>query len=365
MRVPFGDLRRQYATIQDEVDSALCRVMERGWFILGSEVEAFEREFASYLGARFAVGVGSGTAAIHLALVAAGVGAGDEVITATNTCVPTVVGITNALARPVFVDAHPKSFNLDPSKIESAITSRTKAIVPVHLYGQAADMDPVLEIANRHNLAVIEDAAQAHGADYRGRKLGTLGLAGCFSFYPSKNLGACGDAGAIVTNDEGIAQKLRRLRNYGEERRYYHTSKGVNSRLDEIQAAVLRAKLPRLGRWNERRREIASIYNRKIKNRLIIKPEELDYGRSNFHLYVVRCPRRDELQQFLSRAGVATLIHYPIPIHLQPAYDDLGLRPGDFPVAEQLAAGALSLPIFPELSNDEARYVAEQVNSFS
>ncbi len=365
MKVPFGDLRRQYEENRASIDAAVGRVLERGWFVLGEEVERFEREFAVWLGGRFAVGVGSGTEAIHLALAAAGVSAGDEVITAPNTCVPTVVGITAASARPVLVDICERSFNLDPEKLEAAITPRTKFILPVHLYGQSADMNPILEIARRRNISVIEDAAQAHGATYRDRKLGTLGLAGCFSFYPSKNLGAYGDGGAVVTDDEEIADRLRQLRNYGEERRYYHTTKGVNSRLDEIQAAILRAKLPHLDRWNERRRQIAAIYDREIRNPLVHKPVELDYGRSNHHLYVVRCSDRNELQRHMMERGVTTLIHYPAPIHLQAAYSDLGKGAGVYPVAERCAAEVLSLPMFAELTDEEALYVSECVNSFS
>jgi len=362
--VPFGDLRREYRSLQTEIDQSARRVMERGWFVLGQEVVQFEREFAAYLGLKHAVGVASGTEAIQLALMAAGVGTGDEVITPANTCVPTVAGITSTGARPVLVDIDSSSFNIDPAKIEEAITPRTKAILPVHLYGQAADMDSILEIANHHKVAVIEDAAQAHGATFRDRKLGAFGLAGCFSFYPSKNLGAFGDGGAVVTNDTEIDARLRRLRNYGEERRYHHTAKGINSRLDEIQAAILRAKLPYLDRWNDRRREIARIYNREINNKAVIKPEEMEYGRSNYHLYVIRCARRDKLQDHLAERGVTTLIHYPVPIHLQPAFSDLGKVVGDFPVTEECAGEVLSLPIFPELTDEEIHQVAQSVNSF-
>ncbi|HXG64525.1 MAG TPA: DegT/DnrJ/EryC1/StrS family aminotransferase [Blastocatellia bacterium] len=365
MKVPFGDLRLQYDSMRDEIDAAVRGVLERGWFVLGREVESFEREFAAYVGARHAVGVGSGTEAIHLALIAAGVRPGDEVITAANTCVPTVSAISFAGAVPALVDVDPVSFNLDPAKLEAAITARTKAIVPVHLYGQAADMEPILEISRSKGIPVIEDVAQGHGATYRGKKLGAWGDAGCFSFYPSKNLGAFGDGGAVVTDDDELAAKLRRLRNYGEERRYYHTMKGFNSRLDELQAAILRAKLPRLDGWNARRREIAALYHREITNPLVRKPVELSYGEHNYHLYVIKCERRDELQQHLTGRGVVTLIHYPVPIHLQAAYQDLNKREGDYPVAERCAREALSLPIFPELADEQARYVADCINSFS
>lgn len=362
--VPFGDLRRQYRSLQTEIDQSVSRVLERGWFVLGQEVVHFEREFAAYLGSKYAVGVASGTEAIQLALMATGVGPGDEVITPANTCVPTVAGITATGARPVLVDIDSASLNINPAKIEGAITPRTKAILPVQLYGQSADMDSIIEIANHHKIAVIEDAAQAHGATFKDRKLGTLGRAGCFSFYPSKNLGAFGDGGAVVTDDPELDARLRKLRNYGEERRYLHTTKGINSRLDEIQAAILRAKLPYLDRWNERRREIAQIYNNEIGNKAIIKPEEMAYGRSNYHLYVIRCERRDRLQDHLAENGVTTLIHYPVPIHLQPANSDLGHATGEFPVAERCANEVLSLPIFPELTEEEILHVVRCANSF-
>ena len=364
MKVPFGDLRRHYQPIRDEIDAAVSRVLDSGWFILGSEVERFEKEFADYLGAGNSVGVACGTDAIHLALRAACVGPGDEVITAANTCVPTVAGICMSGATPALVDVEPLSFNLDPSKLEAAITPRTRAIVPVHLYGQAADLDPILEIAGKHNLLVVEDAAQAIGATYKGRKLGTIADAGCFSFYPSKNLGALGDAGAVVTRSEELAERIRQLRNYGETHRYYHATTGVNSRLDEIQAAILRAQLPRLDQWIHRRREIAAFYTREINNPLIKTPVESDYGVHNYHLYIVRCESRERLQQHLDSCGVCTLIHYPIPIHLQQAYQDLNKREGDYPVSEKCAREVLSLPIFPELADEEISQVVASLNSF-
>jgi dTDP-4-amino-4,6-dideoxygalactose transaminase len=364
LKVPFGDLRRQYVAMRQEIDEAVQRVFERGWFILGIEGENFEREFADYLGVKRAVGVGSGTEAIHLALRAVGVEAGDEVITVPNTCVPTVSGIWAAGAVPVLVDVKEESFTLDPDKLEAVITPKTKAILPVHLYGQAADLDSIIEIARRHNLKVIEDAAQAHGATYKNRKLGAIADAAAFSFYPSKNLGANGDGGAVTTNDEEIAERVIRLRNYGQEKRYYHKTKGTNSRLDEVQAAILREKLKYLNAWNERRREIANIYDEGLTNSLLQKPVQVDYGRHNYHLYVIRCERRDELQRFLNEKGISTLIHYPVPIHLQEAYGDLNKRQGDYPVAELIAGQILSLPIFPELTYDEARYVIDCINSF-
>lgn len=362
--VPFGDLRRQYDELREAIDAAVRRVHERGWYILGEEGEAFEREFADCLGVARTVGVGNGTEAIHLALRAVGVGAGDEVITVANTCVPTVSGIWQSGATLKLVDVDERSFNLDPARLADAITDRTRAIVVVHLYGQAADMDAILEIARARQLRVIEDAAQAHGATYKGRKLGSFGDAAAFSFYPSKNLGAHGDGGAVTTSDAAVAERLVSLRNYGQQRRYYHNEKGINSRLDEVQAAILRAKLPRLDDWNARRGELAELYNHGITNPLIQKPQEMAYGTPNYHLYVVRCRRRDELQAHLAAGGVSTLIHYPVPVHLQEAYADLGKGRGDYPVSEACADEILSLPIFPELSDAEARYVVEKLNSF-
>jgi dTDP-4-amino-4,6-dideoxygalactose transaminase len=364
MRVPFGDLARQYQLIRTEVDDAIARVLRKGWFILGEEVSAFERDFAAYLGCRNVVGVASGTDALHLALVAAGVRPGDEVITAANTCVPTASGITSAGATVVLADVDPLTCTIQPADIERAITPRTRAIVPVHLYGQAADMDPIIEISNRKGVPVVEDAAQAHGATYRGKKLGTIGDAGCFSFYPSKNLGAFGDAGAVATDNDDLAAKLRQLRNYGERQRYFHQTKGVNSRLDEIQAAILSSKLRHLDAWNLRRRQIARFYDSEITNPVVSKPTEQSYGQHNYHLYVLRCGSRGDLQRHLADHGVSTLIHYPVPLHLQEAYADIGLGPGSYSVSEQLAHEVLSLPIFPELTDEEARHVADSVNSF-
>ncbi len=364
LKVPFGDLRRQYEALQEEIDAAVRRVHERGWFILGVEGEGFEREFAEFVGARRCVGVGSGTEAIHLALRAVGVQPGDEVITAANTCVPTVSGIWMAGATPVLVDIDEQSYTLDPQKLEAAITPKTKALLPVHLYGQAADMDAILEIARPRNIKVIEDAAQAHGATYKHRKLGSLGDAAAFSFYPSKNLGANGDAGAVTTNDDEIAERLMQLRNYGQAERYYHTTKGTNSRLDELQAAILRAKLPHLDEWNARRHEIARIYDEGITHPAIQKPQAMAYGMQNYHLYVIRTARRDDLQNHLAACGITTLIHYPVPIHLQKAYSDLHKQAGDYPIAEICASQILSLPIFPELKSEEAYYLVDCINTF-
>jgi dTDP-4-amino-4,6-dideoxygalactose transaminase len=363
-KVPFGDLKRQYLSIQEEIDTAWRRVMQSGWFILGEEVASLESEFALYLGARNCVAVGSGTEAIHLALAALGADSGDQVITAANTCVPTASAISFAGCVPVLVDVDPLSYNLDPAKLERAITKRTRAIVPVHLYGQAADMDPILQVAREYAIPVIEDVAQGHGASYKGRKLGTLGLAGCFSFYPSKNMGAYGDGGAIVTGDGDFAGRLKSLRNYGEARRYRHSIKGFNSRLDEVQAAILRVKLAHLDVWNEIRAAIAVRYDAEISNPAIVKPVRCDYGVHNYHLYVVRCAHRDRLQSHLADRGIMTLIHYPVPIHLQEAYSDIGGKSGDFPIAEKCADEVLSLPIFPELTEDEVSRIIDAVNAF-
>jgi dTDP-4-amino-4,6-dideoxygalactose transaminase len=365
MKVPFGDLARQYQSMREEVDAAVARVLHRGWFILGEELIAFENEFAAYLGCKHVIGVGSGTEALHLGLVAAGVLPGDEVITAANTCVPTAAAISSAGARVVLVDIDPASLNMRPAELKRALGAKTKAIVPVHLYGRPADMDPILDIARQAGLLVVEDAAQAHGTRYKGRKLGVLADAGCFSFYPSKNLGAFGDAGAVATDNDDIADKVRKLRNYGEERRYYHETKGFNSRLDEVQAAILRAKLRRLDAWNSRRQEIADHYDREIVNPLVTKPPRLPYGEPNNHLYVVRCSHRSDLQAHLASEGVGTLIHYPIPLHMQGAYAELGEGPGSYPVAELVASEILSLPIFPELTDAEIRHVIDSINSFS
>lgn len=362
--IPFNDLKREYYSVKEEIDAAVAEVLESGWFILGEQVEAFEEEFADYCGAQYAVGVGSGTEALHLALLACGVQPGDEVITVPNTAVPTVSAISFANAVPVFVDIHPQSYNMDPSKLEMAITDRTKAIVPVHLFGQPADMAPIMEIARHHGLAVIEDCAQAHGARYRGHKVGTLGDAGCFSFYPTKNLGAYGDGGMIVTNREDVAEKLRLLRNYGQTRRYYHVTPGFNSRLDEIQAAILRVKLNRLDAWNQRRRILASLYARLLSGVLVATPIEMSYGLHVYHLYVIRCTQRDELQTFLAAHDANTLIHYPVPIHLQEAYVSLGLDEGSYPMAESYAKQMLSLPLYPALTEEEVNSVASLIAEF-
>jgi dTDP-4-amino-4,6-dideoxygalactose transaminase len=353
--------------MKDEINEAVARVLESGWFILGREVEAFEEEFAAYCGLSHGIGVGSGTEALHLALLACGIGPGDEVITVSHTAVSTVVAIELTGARPVFVDIDPVSYTINPTQLESRITARTRAVVPVHLYGQAADLDPILEIAQRNGLTVVEDCAQAHGAEYKGRPVGSLSRIACFSFYPTKNLGAYGDGGMVVTDDGALAHKLRLLRQYGWEKRYVSSLRGLNSRLDELQAAILRVKLGHLDAWNEARRARAQLYDELLAGSGVVTPTEKNYGRHVYHLYVVRCPHRafrDELKSYLAEHGVGTAIHYPVPIHLQEAYRDLGYRRGDFPVTEACADEILSLPMYPELQEDEVRETSDLLREY-
>lgn len=366
--IPIFDASRQYQSIKDEIDPALFGTIRAGWFILGPKVKRFEKEFARYCGAKFAVGVGSGTEALHLSLVAAGIKDGDEVITTANTAVPTACAITFANAKPVFVDIDPRSYNMDPNLLKRKITKRTKAIIPVHLYGQSADMGPINRIAKEHGLFVIEDACQAHGTEYlpagrhgKGKKVGTIGDMGCFSFYPSKNLGCYGDGGMVVTNNEKLAEKIWLLRNYGQEKRYYHITKGFNSRLDEIQAAVLSVKLKHLDKWNKRRRKLASMYDSLLKHSSVSTPVEMGYSKHIYHLYVIRSKKRNELQKHLTDKGIQTNIHYPVPIHLQKAYRELKIAKGSLPVTERYASQILSIPLFPELKDEEARYVADTI----
>ena len=363
MRVPFVNLKKQYSSIKAEVDASIARVLDSGNFILGGEVEAFEKEFASYCGAKHAVCVSSGTEALYLSLLAAGVKRGDEVITAANTAVPTATAVLMAGATPVFADASEKDFNIDPGLLEKQVTKKTKAIIPVDLYGQCADLTPVREIAEKHSIPVIEDACQAHGALYESRKAGSLCDFGCFSFYPTKNLGAYGDAGAITVNDEEKAEKLRLLRNYGQKSRYEHVSFGVNSRLDEIQAAVLRVKLRKLDGWNEQRRKLSRTYSEKLGGAVSL-PLEMPGRKHIFHLFVVRSKLRNALQEHLSKAGVATIIHYPLPVPMQPYFAQNGFSRGSFAVASKLSGEILSLPIYPELSGEEADFVCSSVKSF-
>jgi len=369
MQVPFLDLSRQYRRMRQEIHRAVERTLESGRYVLGEELSAFEREFAAYCGTREAVGVGSGTEALHLALRACGVQAGDAVITPPNTAVPTVCGIVSANARPVFVDIDPGTFTLGPEKLRAYLKAqrppfRTKAVVAVHLYGHPADMRPVLEVSRQYGLKVIEDAAQAHGAEYAGRRAGCLGDAGCFSFYPTKNLGAYGDAGMVVTDDAEVAERVRMLRNYGEEAKYQNRMEGVNSRLDEIHAAVLRAKLKHLEEWVTARRRLARLYGKLLAQAPVALPAEMPSVRHSYHLYVVRSTQRDGLQKHLRDNGIGTSIHYPMPVHFQKAYRHLGYTEGDFPQAERACREVLSLPLYPELTEEEVQYVASAVGSF-
>jgi dTDP-4-amino-4,6-dideoxygalactose transaminase len=364
MNVPFVDLRAQYLSIKAEIDEAIGRVLDTTAFVLGREVEAFEAAFAEYVGAKFCVGLNSGTAAVQLAVMACELGAGDEVIVPANTFFATAEGVSTAGATPRFVDADPVSFNLDPTKIEAAINERTRAIMPVHLYGQSADLDPIFDIAARHNLLVIEDAAQAHGSLYKGKRVGALGHVGCFSFYPGKNLGAYGEGGAVVTNDAEVARRVRLLRDHGSERKYRHEIIGYNFRLEGIQGAVLMVKLRHLDKWNDLRRAHAARYNELLSESGLLLPREMNGARHIYHLYVVQTEARDALQQSLAEAGVQTGIHYPVPIHLQPAYASLGHQAGDFPEAERQAQSVLSLPMFPELTDEQINKVAEAIWAF-
>ncbi len=362
--VPFIDLRAQYRSIRREIDRAVGRVLESGMFILGEEVAAFEGEFAAYCGAARAVGVNSGTAALQLALLACGVGRGDEVITASFTSVATVAAVELTGARPVLVDIDPRRYSLDPEKVAAAVTSRTRAIVPVHLYGFPADLAPLQEIARRVHLFLVEDCAQAHGAVYRGRKVGSWGEAAAFSFYPTKNLGAYGDGGAVVTQDPDLAKRVRLLRQYGWEERQVSQVKGLNSRLDDLQAAVLRVKLRHLDEWNARRRELAARYTSALAGCGLDLPVEAQDALPVYHLYVVRHPRRDGLQAHLRERGIHTLVHYPVPVHLQPAYADLGYREGDLPCSAKAARQVLSLPLYPEMKNSTLDAVCRAVREY-
>lgn len=362
--IPFLDLKTQYLGIKEEIQLAINSVLESNQFVLGSEVHAFEEEFSAYCQVGQGIGVNSGTSALHLALLAAGIGPGDEVITVPNTFVATVAAICYTGARPVLVDIDSQSFNIDVSKIENAITERTKAILPVHLYGQPADMDPILEIAKKHRLLVIEDAAQAHGAEYRGRRVGSIGDMACFSFYPGKNLGAYGEGGMVVTNNVTYARTLRVLRDWGAEKKYHHDLIGYNYRLEGFQGAVLRVKLRYLEAWTEARRACAGEYRRLLADSKVRIPQETTYARHVYHIFAIRVDDRDSLQAHLLAKGIQTGIHYPIPVHLQKGYAHLGYRKGDFPEAERCADEILSLPIFPEMTNIQVKEVVDAINAF-
>ena len=359
--IPFLDLKAQYDSIQDEILAAVSAALASTQFVLGKEVAAFEEEFAAYSGGRFGIGVNSGTSALHLALLAAGVKPGDEVITVSCTFVATVAAIDYAGARPVFVDVDPLTHNMDPTQVEAAITERTRVIMPVHLHGQPADLDPILEIARRRRLLVIEDAAQAHAAEYQGRRVGSIGDLGCFSFYPGKNLGAYGEGGMVVTNNEEFAHTIRMLRDWGQERKYHHVLKGFNYRMEGIQGAILRVKLRHLDAWTEARRRHAARYNALLAGVAVQKPVEMPYAKHVYHVYAIRTPKRDQMQETLQAQGIQTGIHYPIPVHLQKAYADLGYGLGDLPVTEQAANEMLSLPMFAELQDSQIEAVCAAV----
>jgi dTDP-4-amino-4,6-dideoxygalactose transaminase len=363
--IPFLDLKAQYRTIKDEIDQAISAVLESGHFVLGEQVEAFERDFAAYCGVRYGIAVNSGTSALHLALLALGVGPGDEVITVPFTFVATVAAIHYTGARTVFIDIDPESFTLDPNQLEAAISHRTKAIIPVHLYGQPADMTAISEIARRHGVAVVEDACQAHGAELFDKRIGSFGDLACFSFYPGKNLGAYGEAGIVVTNQQDHARAIRMLRDWGQERKYHHVLKGYNYRMEAIQGAVLGVKLRHLEAWTDSRRRHARLYDALLSNSPVQPPKEMAHARHVYHVYAVRSQERDALQAFLQARGIQTGIHYPIPAHLQKAFTDLGYRKGDFPNSEAAAVEVLSLPLYPELSRQAIEQVAEAIRSFA
>lgn len=364
MTVPFLDLRAAYEELRGEIDAAVSRVTASGYYLLGPEIEAFEREYAAYTGAAHCVGVGNGLDALQLALRAMDVGPGDEVIVPSNTYIATWLAVTYSGATPVPVEPDPRSYNLDPARVADAVTPRTRAIVPVHLYGQPADMAPLLEIARERGLRVLEDAAQAQGARYRGRRVGAMGDVVAWSFYPGKNLGALGDAGAVTTDDPALAERIRMLRNYGSRVKYVNEEQGFNSRLDEVQAAVLRVKLARLDEWNARRARLAALYREALAGTELVLPHVPEWADPAWHLFVVRSPRRDALQRHLAERGIGTLIHYPIPPHLQGAYRGLGFGEGSFPVSEAIHREVLSLPIGPHLVEGDAARVAAAVGEF-
>jgi dTDP-4-amino-4,6-dideoxygalactose transaminase len=362
-KVPYLDLKTQYQNIRPEIDEAIARVLDNCQFVLGSEVAAFEKEFATHCGAAECIALNSGTSALHLALLAAGVGPRDEVITVAFTFVASVAAVVYAGARPVVVDIDPHSFTIDPAAIEAVITPRTKAILPVHLYGQPADMDPIMEVARRHGLFVIEDAAQAHGAKYKGRSVGSIGDIGCFSFYPSKNLGAYGEGGAVTTNSAEYARTIRMLRDWGQDRKYHHLLRGFNYRMEGLQGAILRVKLGHLDQWTELRRAAASKYNRLLADCGVELPREMPWARHVYHVYSLRTKDRDALQAALETEGIQTAVHYPLPVHLQPAYADLGYSRGAFPQSERAAEEVLSLPLYPEITDTQIQKVAQALTN--
>ena len=383
MKVPFLDLKAQYKEIEHEVVPLVTEAMENGMFIGGPHVEGFEKEFAEFCNTQYCIGVNSGTDALRFALMAAGIGPGDEVITVPNTFIATTEAISQVCATPAFVDIDPDTCNMDPAKvtafleqncvfnestnqlINQSTNRQVRSIIPVHLYGQTADMDPIQEVAQKYNLAVIEDACQAHGAKYKDKEAGSMAVAGCFSFYPGKNLGAYGEGGAVVTQDEKMAAEICMIRDHGQNKKYFHTMEGYNGRLDAIQAAVLRVKLKRLADWNQSRNDNAASYNELLADVPGIEFAKVaEHAESVYHLYVIMVDDRDELQKFLGDKGIATGLHYPLPLHLQKAYEHLGYKEGDFPVTERAAKRLLSLPMYPELTRDQIKYVADSIKEY-
>jgi dTDP-4-amino-4,6-dideoxygalactose transaminase len=361
MKVPFVDLKALHRPIEGELSEAIARVLRNVSFVQGPEVKAFEEAFASYLGVEHCVAVNSGTAALHLTLLALGIGPGDEVITVSHTFIATSEAISAVGARPVFVDVDPVSYTMDPALVEAAITPRTKAILPVHLYGNVADMDSLMAIARRRNLILVEDACQAHGALYKSRMAGTFGVAGCYSFYPGKNLGACGEGGAMVTNDEALAKKIRMWREHGSVKKYEHEFPGFNFRMEGIQGAVLTTKLKYLDGWNDHRRAIAKRYRERLAGQSVVLPSESANTRHIYHLYVIQSEDRDSLRDHLAKRGIETGLHYPVPLHLQQAYASLGYHKVDFPVTEQVTERIVSLPMYPGMSMEAADYVSDAI----
>jgi dTDP-4-amino-4,6-dideoxygalactose transaminase len=364
MKVPYLDLKAQYESIRGEIGDAIQQVLDRTAFAGGPFVAQFEKEFAAFCGTRFSAGVGSGTDALWMALLGLGIGPGDEVVTVPDTFIATAEAISWCGAKPVFVDVDPFTYNMDPSKLEAAVTEKTKAIIPVHLFGQMADMDPIMEIARKRKLFVIEDASQAHGAEYKGRKAGSIGDAGCFSFYPGKNLGAYGEAGAVVTGNEELDRKMRMLRDHGQAKKYHHTLVGWNARMDGIQGAILSVKLRHLGAWTENRRRNAKIYDELLKGATgVVTPAEARYGKHVYHIYAIRVADRDRLIASLAEKDIHCGIHYPIPLHLLDAYRSLGYREGAFPVAEKAASEFVSLPMYAELTGEQIARVAAELKA--
>lgn len=364
MKVPFVSFLPMEHELDKELRAAFDRVYSRSWYIKGVEDEKFEQLFAEYCGVKYCVGVGNGLDSLMLSLKALNIGDGDEVIVPSNTYIATVLAVTYVGATPVLVEPDIRTFNIDPSKIEEKITKRTKAIMPVHLYGQACDMDPIIEIAKKHNLFVVEDCAQAHGAKYKGQVVGSFGVLSGFSFYPGKNLGALGDAGATITNNKDLAEKVRDLGNYGSDYKYHHILKGNNSRLDEMQAAFLNAKLPFLNKMNQERRRVANKYLKGITNSNVILPYVMPNNEPVWHIFAIRTTKRDNLEKYLTENGINTSKHYPIPIHLQECYKDLGFKKGDYPIAEEISDTELSLPMYYGMNDEEINYVIEKVNNF-